>query len=87
MKFKLPEALKKPALTAVENLLEKQVEENFDHQADKLIEALKKLAGSNKIISGFLDSMAPKAKSEAKAAIMKGLDKIDGVPHDEEKAV
>lgn len=84
MKIKLPDALKKPALTAVENLLEKHAEENFDKYADALLTSLTKLAGSNKIIATFLQDMGNKAKAGAEAALMGALDKIDGVKHEDE---
>lgn len=84
MKIKLPEQLKKEALKAVENVLEAQIEANFDKQADELFKALKKLAGSQKLIVAFIESMEDKAKAEARAALLQLVDKVDGIPKDQE---
>lgn len=86
MKFKLPDAFKKPALAAIENAIEKQVEENYDKTADAVIASLKKAAGSNKLILSFLEHNAGIAKAGAKIAILGAVDKIDGVPKEQEGA-
>lgn len=84
MGLKIPDSFKKPALAAIENAIEKQVEENFDKTADSVIAALRKAAGSNKLILTFLEHNANVAKAGAKVAVLNLVDKIDGVPSSEE---